>query len=74
MAEKRNVKCQQHGNRPKLYKILRNGNNSVCENDSGIGITYWLAAKITNNQINTCFRYIADECSEFSDLGKTAYL
>ena len=53
---------------------LRNGNSSVCENDGGIGITYWLSAKVTNNQINTCFRYVADECSEFSGLGKTAYL
>jgi hypothetical protein len=53
---------------------LRNGNSSVFENDGGIGVTYWLSAKVTNNQINTCFRYVADECSEFSDLGKTTYL
>ena len=69
-----NVNCQEHGNRLKLYKSLRNGNSIVCGNDSGIGITYWLSAIVTNNQINTCFRYVADECSEFSDLGKTAYL
>jgi hypothetical protein len=74
MAEKRHVKCQQHGKRLKLYKSLRNGNSSVCENDSGIGITYWLSAKVTNNQINACFRCVADECPEFSDLGKTAYM
>jgi len=53
---------------------LRSGNNSVCENVIGIGITNWLSAKVTNNQINKYFRYVADECSEFSHLGKTAYL
>jgi len=62
MAEKMNVKCQQHGKRLTFYKSLRNGNSSVCENDSGMGISYWLSARVTNNQINTYFRYAADEC------------